>query len=176
MTAFSPNFENSIPFVLLHECVFEPGHFGDFSRVRTEHDADDPGGATKFGIDQRDHPDIDVEALSLDGAKAVYHAREWQWCAGDSLPSQWSTVVFDACVNPGRASLWWLQHIAGVHEDGHIGPRSIAAISALPTAAVRSFLDRCEQYYRNLAAEKPRLRKFLYGWLNRNNDRRALLS
>lgn len=173
---FSPKFDNAIPFVLLHECEFEPGHFGDFSRVRTEHDADDPGGATKFGIDQRDHPGVDVEDLTLDGAKTIYFQKEWQWCAGDSLPNQWCTVVLDACVNPGRASLWWLQHLAGVHEDGVIGPKSIEAISSLPTAAIRQFLNRCEQYYVDLATQKPRLRKYLEGWLNRNGDRRKLIS
>src|SRR6478735_11274468 len=32
----------------------------------------DPGGPTKYGIDQRSHPDVNIRALTKEQAKAIY--------------------------------------------------------------------------------------------------------
>jgi lysozyme family protein len=49
--------------------VFKDGHDGDFAFAIAERDPDDPGGLTKFGIDQRSHPTVDINALRLEQAK-----------------------------------------------------------------------------------------------------------
>lgn len=172
--SFSPKFEAAIAFTLPRECEYQHGHYGDLAYVRAEHDPNDPGGTTKFGIDARDHPGVDVENLTLDGARAIYHAREWTWINGDALPELAAVVLFDCCVNPGRASIAWLQNICGVLNDGMVGPVTAAAIARGGSDALRSLLTLCERYYRT---RSQRLQaEFLDGWLNRNNARRALLA
>ena len=110
---YSEKFLRAFKFsVLGWEAVFEKGHYGDPARVVTELVKGDPGGATKFGIDQRDHPSIDVRTLTLDGAMQVFHdgtrdlhghleGGEWTRIRGDDLNDDWSLAMFDMAVNPG---------------------------------------------------------------------------
>lgn len=172
----SAKFDTAIGFTLPWECAFKAGHQGDLAFVRAELDPDDPGGVTKYGIDQRDHPGVDVVNLTLEGAKAIYGAREWTWMLGERLDFPAFAVVFDACVNPGRVVISYLQHAVGAKPDGVFGEQTIAAVNVASRDQLGAFLDRVNLYYQNVAEEKPRLRKFLSGWINRNNARRKLLT
>ena len=161
---FSPQFQAAIAFTLTWE------------GTTLEHDPNDPGGTTFAGIDQASHPDVDVASLTLDDAKAIYWHSEWQWCMGDLLPASWATIVFDAAVNPGRAVFAWLQAAVGAKADGIIGPATIAALETAGPREMGIFLDRCEAYYRHLVSDHPAMNRYLSGWLNRNNARRALIA
>lgn len=57
---FSPAFQRGILFVLAHE-----NEYNKDGTVRTEHDPSDPGGTTKFGIDQASHPGLNIDGLFL---------------------------------------------------------------------------------------------------------------
>lgn len=184
---YSDKFKAAAAFTLMHECEFEPGHYGDMNFVISEHDANDPGGTTKFGIDARDHPGIDIESLDLADALRIYHdgltdsrgriyaGGEWTECFCELMPDRWAMAVFDVAVNPGLVARKWLQETVGATPDGIIGPKTIVVIKSAGDADLRAFLDRRDAYYRSLAAAKPSYLEDLSGWLNRNNDlRRAL--
>lgn len=114
-----------------------------------ENDPDDSGGATKFGIDQRSHPDVDIKNLTEDQATDIYWS-EWVKDGCDHLPSPLDWIYFDACVNCGnyRASKF-------IDFSGR-DPKKFQQL-------------RIAFYYR-LADQNPRLSKFLKGWINRVND------
>jgi len=141
-----------------------------------ENDPDDPGGATKFGIDQRSHPKEDIRNLTRERAAAIYWNEYWTKCHADELPAGVGEVLANIAVNAGhgRASKW-LQAIVGVTVDGNIGPMTLAAAKAeSPVELANALLARTEQHYHSIA--KGRLAKFLKGWLNRNNDLRKFIN
>ncbi len=143
-----------------------------------ENDPDDPGGATKFGIDQRSHPEVNIRNLTKDKAKEIYRSDYWRPVAGEKLPPRTSWAVMDCAVNCGVGqAAKWLQRSLGVDDDGRIGPqtlRAVAGASAADGALASAILDRREAHYRALA-KKGRFGKFLKGWLNRNNSLRSAL-
>lgn len=86
---------------------------------------------TKFGISALAYPSIDIAALTIDAAKALYKRDFYDRVAGDKLPPPLALIVFDSAVNSGvsRAAKW-LQQALGVPADGVIGPATLAAIQA----------------------------------------------
>lgn len=101
-------------------------------------DPGDPGGPTKYGItiwDARMYwrhgaTAADVRSMPLDIAKQIYHAKYWNAISGDDLPGGVDLAVFDYGVNSGihRAAMV-LQRLAGVVDDGKIGPLTLAAVA-----------------------------------------------
>ena len=89
-----------------------------------ENDPDDPGGATKFGIDQRSHPKEDIRNLTRERAAQIYWDEYWTRSKADKMPAKVGEVVANIAVNAGhgRASRW-LQHAVGATVDGEIGPK-----------------------------------------------------
>lgn len=139
-----------------------------------ENDPDDAGGATKFGIDQRSHPEVNIRNLTRDQAKAIYRAEYWNGVRAEQLPWPLNWIVTDIAVNngPGRA-VKWLQEALGVKIDGKIGPQTIfSANNAIPNVIALRLLNRREIFYRSIA--KGSQAKFLRGWLNRNNSLREV--
>lgn len=88
----------------------------------------DPGGLTKWGITQRDYPNLDLLTLTMDQAKAIYKHDYWAAIKGDYLPPMIATLVFDSAVNQGvfRATRF-MQTALQVAPDGIIGQKTIAA-------------------------------------------------
>lgn len=88
----------------------------------------DPGGETNWGISKRSYPDVDIKALTRDGAKAIYAKDFWQRVKADSLPDGVAFQLFDFAVNSGiETSVRYLQRAVGVADDGHWGPASQGA-------------------------------------------------
>lgn len=86
---------------------------------------------TKYGISAAAYPDLDIAALTLADAQAIYRRDYWNRVAGDSLPPSLALIVFDAAVNNGVArSAMWLQAAVRVAEDGDIGPITLAAVAS----------------------------------------------
>lgn len=121
-----------------------------------ENDPDDPGGATKFGIDQRSHPDVNIRELTKDGALGIYW-QEWLADGCEAKGSPFAEVFFNCAVNMGltRAKLF----------DSNIQGED-----------AKGFLDQQENYYRHLAANGTKFRKYLKGWLNRTTALRKRFS
>ena len=175
-TTTTPRFERAVKFVLDHETVFKPrSKWGDYAFATWECDRADPGGLTKFGIDQRSHPSEDIKALTLDQAKQIYFLEYWVPSGAEHLPAGYGEVLFDIRVNGGdgprmlqRALNTLLPKNRKLTVDGMLGPRSVAAMEELGRAGLQAFLDAREERYRDLAKRKPALAKFLKGWLARN--------
>jgi lysozyme family protein len=92
----------------------------------------DPGGETNWGISKRSYPNVDIKALTRDGAKAIYKTDFWDRIAADKLPDSVTYQLFDFAVNSGiETAVRYLQRTLGVADDGHWGAVSqIAANNA----------------------------------------------
>lgn len=56
---------------------------------------------TKYGISAAAYPTLDIQALTVDDAKAIYKRDYWDAVGGDELPPALAAVVFDTAVNSG---------------------------------------------------------------------------
>ena len=92
-------------------------------------DPRDPGGETKYGISKRSYPALDIRALTLADAKAIYRRDYWDRAQCDKMPLELAFDVFDAAVNSGIGqAIRWLQRSIGVADDGYVGPLTIGAL------------------------------------------------
>lgn len=149
-------------------------------------DPNDAGGETYCGISRKHNPtwkgwvavdarkplrynavikDAALETLINDHYQSAY----WQAIGGNEIKSQAvANMVFDWQVNSGDASTKALQRIVGVYPDGIVGPRTIAAVNAMPADLL---LVKLRQYrtdfYKELARRKPTNQRYLKGWLDR---------
>jgi lysozyme family protein len=100
-------------------------------------DPRDPGGETKFGISKRAYPNVDIKALTLEQAKAIYKSDYWDRSQCDSLPPVVAFQVFDTAVNSGIGqSIRFLQRAVGVADDGQVGPLTINAVKRLDAETI----------------------------------------
>ena len=81
-----------------------------------DNDPDDPGGETKFGIDKRSHPDVDIRNLTREGATGIYWRDYWERNACERMLSPLGEVFFNCCVNCGAGRARKL--LAGIGERG----------------------------------------------------------
>jgi len=134
------------------------GHEGGYSN-----DPNDPGGETNWGISKRSYPNVDIKALTRDGAKAIYLRDFWQ-PLGEAHPAV-KYQVFDFAVNGGLPTgLRKLQAAIGVADDGHWGPLSAAALAKMELNDVLlRFNAQRLRYYTSLG-KWPNFGK---GWTNR---------
>lgn len=166
-------FDDAVAWVLARETVFQKGHYGDYDYVISTNIKEDRGGLTKYGIDQRSHPNIDIEALTLQQAKEIYKKEYWLPGKCDRLPWPLSLVHFDGCVNVGIGqAARFLQRAIGVRDDGVIGPKTLAAAAEVceargAEAVSADVVKMRSNFYRHLANKNEGDKKFLNGWLNR---------
>lgn len=146
-------------------------------------DAADSGGPTKFGITQYDlsqwngHPASvqEVKDMPLATAKAIYRKHYWDSLSLGLIVDQGVAecmfdigVVRGIGVPPKYAQLICHNHGAGLVKDGHLGPKTIAAINMIdPSIFIREFEADVEAGFQSIVANKPTQRVFLKGWLNR---------
>jgi lysozyme family protein len=94
-------------------------------------DPADPGGETNWGISKRSYPGIDIKALTREGAKRIYRADFWDRGHMADYDGAIAFQVFDVAVNSGiETAVRMMQRAAGVADDGHIGPVTVAAVKA----------------------------------------------
>lgn len=156
-----------------------------------EDDPDDPGGATKYGIDMRDLTAFSktpmggdflesikvalpitkasIKALTQGQAAAIYHERYWTPSKGLGLPRLTTFVHCDCSINAGivRANKC-LQDAVGVQSDGIVGPRTRAALKDKDDYYVAlTCIDCRRRFYNRLCNSKPVMWKYYKGWMNR---------
>lgn len=91
----------------------------------------DPGGETKFGICKRSYPNVNIAALTVEDAKAIYKRDFWD-VLGDDVDPAIKFQVFDFAVNSGvQTAIRKLQSAIGVADDGHWGPASAAKLKEI---------------------------------------------
>lgn len=128
----------------------------------------DPGGETKFGISKRSYPQIDIAALTCDEAREIYQRDFWLRGQMDSFDGAIAFQAFDAAVNHGiETAIRLLQRAAGVADDGHIGPVTVAAIkSKSVTDMLMLFIAYRIKYWTKLTTWPD----FGKGWAGRAAD------
>ncbi len=165
ISATSPkgDFEKAFAFVI----KWEGSEYEDVSG--------DPGGPTKYGIDSKDHPGVEIKGLTLENAKAIYLTDYWRASDCDNLPSPVAETHFNFAVNTGREqSVKFMQRALGVLADGQFGAVTVAALAtAVPRTVALDMVDQADWFYKELAAKG--MSKFLTGWLSRNNALRAFI-
>lgn len=120
------NFRAALAVTLKHE-----GGFVDHPR--------DPGGATNKGITlatfRRYRPDAtvaDLKAISDDDIESIYWDGYWLPVRGADLSFGVDLAVFDFGVNSGPSrAVRHLQAVAGVAQDGVIGPQTLNALLSM---------------------------------------------
>jgi lysozyme family protein len=127
------NFDAALAMMLRHEGGY----------VNHPHD---PGGETNRGVTKAVYdrfradahlPARSVRHISAQEINIIYRRQYWDRIRGDDLPSGVDYAVFDFAVNSGTMpSAKMLQRRAGVREDGRIGPATLAALRAMPAAAI----------------------------------------
>jgi lysozyme family protein len=131
---------------------------------------DDPGGMTNLGVTKKvweewvghEVDEKTMRGLTPEIVGPMYKAKYWDKVKGDDLPSGVDYAVFDAAVNsgPGRAAKW-LQGCVGVEQDGGIGPKTLAAVSAMnPAELVEDYAKRRLSFLMDL----PHWDTFGKGW------------
>jgi lysozyme family protein len=114
-----------------------------------ENDPDDPGGATKFGIDQRSHPDVRIRDLTRADAAKIYW-KEWCEDGCNNLISPMAEVFFDTAVNCGIGrAVRWLEEAGGRKGEPE------------------TMLKLRDAHYYSISIKHKSLAKFLRGWTNR---------
>ncbi len=130
-------------------------------------------------------PDPDeafIHNLTADQAREIYRRYFWdRYNIGAIRDQDLANKVFDLTVNMGpgggarEGALTLLQQAVNdcggnLAVDGHIGPKSIAAINALdPKRLLAAYRARAEGRYRAIAAGNRDLAANLTGWLTRLN-------
>jgi lysozyme family protein len=145
-------------------------------------DPADPGGATRWGITLRTLRRVrpkatvdDVLELSREEATGIYLRLYWRAADYEGIVDQdCATKAFDAAVNMGVITAGRLAQEAArscghwCAVDGHIGPKSVAAINACqPRAWLLAMGAAMASRYREIATARPVMKRFLFGWLKR---------
>lgn len=133
----------------------------------------DPGGATMKGVTlanfrryvKADATKADLRKITDDQVATVYRRFYWDAVAGAELPDGVDYAVFDFAVNsgPGRAAKY-LQAVAGMVQDGLIGPGTLAAVRAIPAGVV---IDRLCDSRLAFLKRLPTWGTFGKGWASR---------
>lgn len=153
--SYSDRFIKFIIFVLDAETTFKKGHYGDDKFVVTEHDPNDSGGATRYGIDKSSHQNVDVEHLTKAGATDIYWD-EWQKEGIESLPYPFGECYYDCCVNAGIGRARSITKVTGQDATKFLAARAI--------------------FYKKLAFKVKKDRQYLQGWLNRIDNVKKYLN
>jgi lysozyme family protein len=172
------DFVRAVKFIIEHEVVFKKGHYGDYKEefVVTENVRGDRGGKTRYGIDQRSHPDACIDSLTLEQAKEIYRTEYWLKGKCDQMPWPVCLVHLDGCVNTGVGqAAKHLQRAIGADADGAVGPKTLALLKkacdeSSPVEVANKIAKSKEAFYRHLAEQNEGDKEFLEGWLNRLSD------
>jgi lysozyme family protein len=170
-----PEFVKALTFTLPQE--------GGFSDAPADH-----GGATNFGLTQKDdydayrrahgEPTRSVREITEQEVLDIYLHSYWLPIAGDSLKHPLGVVLFDSVVNFGvGAGVKFAQSALGITVDGGLGPKTKAALAAADPKALA--LKICElriERHEGIVKRNPSQNVFLKGWLNRDNALKALVA
>lgn len=161
------NFAQSLAYVLAHEGGYVNNPY-------------DKGGPTNRGITQRVYDDWQrskglkvrtVRLIETGEVTEIYRVQYWRPCRCDDLPSGVDYATFDFAINSGTGrACRFLQDVAGVAVDGKIGPRTLAAINAIPPKMlIDALCDARLDYLKHLED----FDSFGHGWDTRVKEVRA---
>jgi lysozyme family protein len=102
-------------------------------------DAQDPGGATYYGIARAAHPEFKPWPPTKDQATALYRVQYWDAHRCGEMPWPWAVAIFDGEVNQGSV-IRLAQQALGLTQDGAVGPATLAAMTQASPALFDEFL------------------------------------
>lgn len=160
----------------------------EFEGKYWENDPDDDGNrgdgvtpgniGTKFGVDARSHPGVNIKDLTLEQAEQIY-LKEYEDSVAATLPYPYNYLTFDFTINAGQSrAVKCLQKVSGAVSDGIWGPNSKKAFSAISddvNSTSQKLLQCRRNFYNGLADNNSRLSKYRKGWLRRTNALGTLL-
>ena len=142
-------------------------------------DANDPGGATAWGVTHETWEDArgsglvsgDLADASRAGLATVLRTNYYDRCHCDQLSPGPDLAVFNMAMLSGDGEAERiLQIVLGVTVDGVIGPITLAAANAMdPTVLIEALTTRDEAFFASL----PGARYFQRGWDRRADDCRV---
>ena len=128
-------------------------------------DPADPGGETRYGISKRAHPDVDIKALTLDQAKAIYRRDYWTPAYCDDMPERIGHLVFDCAVHHGvTVAIKLLQRALRVADDGVYGVVTRGQLLARDTGETANLLMAERAVYMTTCSAWPTFKR---GWCKR---------
>ncbi|WP_048764751.1 glycoside hydrolase family 108 protein [Acinetobacter sp. 243_ASPC] len=148
------------------------GHEGGYSN-----DRNDPGNwtggkvgvgllkGTKFGLAANTYPKLDIKNITVVEAKEIYKRDWWDKLGADQLHPAIVYQLWDFAINAGKSrAVKELQQVAGVPDDGIIGPKTISAVKIMEVNDVllRLAAERLK-FYTSLSTWD----RYGKGWTNR---------
>jgi lysozyme family protein len=141
-------------------------------------DPADTGKVTKYGISQRQYPELDIAGLSRHQAVEIYYRDWWQRFDYGTLPAAIGIKLMDLAVNMGPAAAARCLQCAlracgkAINDDGVLGAATRAAVKSVePTAILAALRAEAAGRYRVIAAlrdgDEAERNRFLKGWLRR---------
>lgn len=136
------------------------GHEGGYVN-----DPRDPGLETKYGISKRSYPAVDIKALTLDQAQAIYRRDYWQAASCERMPPKIAIAVFDAAVHHGpKTAVKLLQRALRVADDGEYGRITHGTLQSRDTNETLDLLLAQRAIYMTTCPAWP---TYKLGWLKR---------
>ncbi len=149
----------------------------------SDHPSDHGGATSGFGVTigelarwrKRPVTKLEVKNMTAGEAKDIYEAWYWKPLGCDKITNTGVSIcVFDIGIVRGiGVPPKYMQKICNSHGaelviDGHVGPKTIAAVNAInPSVFIRDFSQMAEAGFRSIVANNPSQQVFLKGWVNR---------
>lgn len=138
----------------------------------------DSGGATKWGVTigtfrsvyGKDKTVADLKAMTEEQWDYIFRTRFWDKWKADGIDCQGiANLLVDWLWASGSYGIKLPQRILGVKIDGIVGPKTLEAINGFDNQELlfRELHAEREAFFRRIATGAKK--KFLKGWLNRNN-------
>jgi len=172
-------FEDAINVILVHEggWVDNPADPGGETQMGWSTSTIRKLGLTPrdLGLDQDEFTPGCLKAVTQATCIRLYRQYFWDKYHYQLLADQVvATKIFDCSVNcgPGRAATMAQKAAAACGQqiavDGSLGPKSCAAVNAVPAQTfVHAMADQMRSYYNGLVAARPSLAVFKSNWLKR---------
>jgi lysozyme family protein len=132
----------------------------------------DSGGPTKYGITQKDLPDINIEEITEQQASDYYAQHYWKNLYSQISSQLLGEKIFDMGVLFGvGVAVGILQLTLGVTVDHSFGPATLEALNQADEAStLSSYKTNLVTHTFNIATAHPQDRIFLKGWNTRINS------
>ena len=134
--------------------------------------AADPGGATKYGITQKDMPGVNIADITPAQATAYYMENFWKIHYSEIENQLVANKLFDMGVLFGISTVvQLLQGILKLTPDGVFGPATLAVVNEHDAfSLLAAYKTVLVQHAIDIGSERPAERIFVVGWIRRVNS------
>jgi lysozyme family protein len=156
----------SDPKIAIAQTLIHEGGFSD--------NPSDSGGKTKYGITQKDMPNVNIADITPEQATAYYTEHYWKALYSEIESQDIANKLFDMGVLFGiGTAVKLLQKVVGVllaDIDGIFGPHTLALVNeADPYSLLRAYKTTLVSHAIGIANANTNDRVFLAGWIKRIN-------